>query len=204
MVQICKSDLSLGLPVFLRACSVWSPPRALLFLDAVWKTWTLFALFFFFVMLPVMLPAFPFCFLLSLFSALMQQCFLSHEAKLLSFCASFFFFFLYWPVLWLYSFIAHPLTVSLLSTSLLSLGLPAPRVSPFSPRFPAAVLPVDTTLSPPSHVFSNAALLACYVWLTGSRVRVKCQSNFFLSSSLKGVPWNGMWTPKNSLLLGKV
>lgn len=137
-------------------------------------------------MLPVMLPAFPFCFLLSLCSAHTQQCFLPREAKFLSFCASVFFFSLCWPVLRLYPFIARSLTISLLCTSLLSLSLPPSRVSPFPPGFPAAALPVDIFLPPPfPHVFPNTALLACYVWLAGSRVWVKCQYNFFFLPILK-------------------
>lgn len=70
-------------------------------------------------------------------------------------------------------------------------GVPGPPCSPSQPT--STWVSSCSTSSrycffPPHfpYVFPNAALLACSVWLAGSRVRLKCQSNFFFLPVLKG------------------
>ena len=155
-----------------QCCSASQVPRTPC---SVWKSWTPFALFTFFFLLwccqhSHSALSFPFALL---------------SCSNVSYPGASVFFSLCWPVL---------LTVSLLLTPLLAPSsahhcCPWVSLHPVSARFhPGLQLRCfQLLLLPPPfpHVFPNALLLACYVWLAGFRVRVKCQYNFFFLPVLK-------------------
>lgn len=128
-----------------------------------------------------------------LVNAVFERIFPTPGSKICSLLCFSFSFSLLWVILWPYPFTAHSLLCRAPLSCLLHPVSPHPQ-----PGFQLqSFLPSAVPPSPFPHVFPNAAVLACSVWLAGSRLQVKCQYNFFfLSSSLKEVPWNGIWTTK--------